>query len=218
MKSMILVFLVFLSISCGLVRTPTSSDTEPPNDQSQVETGRTMTDNEIDDRKYPELNRLAVEYELVPLEEKMIKDRDFEMRLWSSVDLGLDKCIVLARTDGLWKVSMITPLLNDGEEVLDATGKPKTQIHILADSEPGQERLNAFVEANGLYPPMRFALDPPSDIAIIDEGVIAVETKSARKYDVVSYRSFSQTGDGKSIKQVCKQLEEWYGVSIGCGH
>lgn len=171
-----------------------------------------------ENRTFPYLDDISKRYGMVPLRISRINSDDYEIRIWSTIGLGIERCFILNRKNNVWNSTLITPMLADGELVENTKGKLKVLENKLGSGNLEHDKLNQFVTSKSLVPPLPHELDSLPSLPIMDEGLIAIEVKNGDSYDVVSYRGFSESNGANEVVQVCKQFEIWFKVTIGCAH
>lgn len=213
MRLALVVITPILALSCQMIGVPTPTEPQRLGNVSQ----RTNEPGEISDRRWDELARLALEKGLTPLVKTSINPTDFEMRVWTLGEEGLEKCLIARRDSSRWSVKTVLPRFENGELLVDSKGNAMSELKVI---EIGiqDSRLDSLLRDEGLAPPMRFRRDGKHEPPVIDEVIIAIEVKDGKYYDVVDYRAFSQTPDAMAVKQICRKLSQLYDVSLDCGY
>lgn len=142
-----------------------------------------------------------------------------EIRLWSTIGLTyFERCLRLQYRQQQWHATVMVPSIRDGELVRLKDGRAEvTKTEIAIDENVGRD-LTALVDEKHLEPPLPFSQDRVGDPAILDEGIITLEAKRGSLYDVVSFRAFTSTPDGKRLIETCKRLEIALANRLGCEH
>jgi hypothetical protein len=190
-------------------------ETAPP-----LETAKTRYPSEdVVHRNEPAIDQRALDYGLNALSNKGPIAADYELRLWSSIDLTYyEKCFVARKTKNNWEASIIEPILKDGELIKDTKKLAKKKVQHLSAPNGGWITFEEMIVRNSLYPKLPFETDTPSKRPILDEGGIDLEVKQGTDYDIVSYLAFTETVDGKRVINICEETERLFNIRIGCRH
>jgi hypothetical protein len=85
----------------------------------------------------------------------------------------------------------------------------------LAAPRSGWSSFEGYLKDQGLTNPLKFS---PDNIHIVDpdEGSIVIETKSDSAYSMVFFPLGTETEDGKRALQICRKVEQEFGISMRC--
>ena len=210
----------FICIHCSSLSVQSDKTVPTPLGSSSVAPVNSSRRSNVagDGRRYDLIAQRSKEYDIDYLETKRLEQEDFEMRIWSSIELGHEVCFTVSNLGGRWSARLLKPILKEGELEKDRSGKIITTTRNLSEPVSGWSAFETYLNEKHLRPPLSYSLDSAHGPVILDEGVIALEAKEYLQYDVVSFRAFTKSVDGKAIVEVCKDMESRFKVSIGCEH
>lgn len=191
-----------------------------PNTESTVEAAKTpYPTGQTVRRTEPAIDQRSLDYGLKVLSDKKSETIDYELRLWSSIDLtNYERCFVVRKAKDKWSASIIEPILNDGELIQNARKLAETKTEQLSLPSDGWPRFEELINRNSLYPPLPYELDRSSKGPILDEGGIDLEVRQGKNYDIVSYLAFTDSVDGRRVIHICEEIEKLFDIRIGCRH
>lgn len=81
--------------------------------------------------------------------------------------------------------------------------------------QSGWPALDSYLKEHGMTNPLRFSLDN-QHVIDPDEGAIVIEVKTGSAYSMVFFPFGTQTGDGKRAFQICRKVEQEFGIRLRC--
>ena len=158
------------------------------------------------------LKREAKWSNLEDLEELSLTPLRSETRIWVGFDGAETPCFIV-RSDGTQKsATLISPrfVRSDGKVTVTPF---RTE---LTGPQSGWSSFETDLKDQGVTNPLKFSLD---NLHMVDpdEGSIVIETKSDSAYSLVFFPLGTQTEDGKRAVQICRKIEQEFGVSMRCG-
>ena len=130
-----------------------------------------------------------------------------EVRIWVGFGLLYPRIFIMRERNGRRQAFHITAKRN---------GKRITTPKILLKTpNSGWNEFAEFIKKQGIASPLKLSPDKEPEFDP-DEEIIAIEVKSRGKYDMVYYESGTKSGDGRKAMEVCKKLEQEFGIMMGC--
>lgn len=157
------------------------------------------------------LNRDAKWSGLGNLEELSLTPLSSETRIWVGFDGAETPCFVV-RSDGTRKSAALISakfMRTNGKWTVSPV---RTE---LSAPQSGWISFETYLKDQGVTNPLKFSLD---DIHLVDpdEGSIVIETKSDSEYSMVFFPLGTETEDGKRALQICRKVEQEFGISMRC--
>lgn len=156
------------------------------------------------------LKREAKWAKLENLEELSLTPLSSETRIWIGFDGAETPCFVV-RSDGTRKsAALISARFMRNAKV--TVSPVRTE---LSGPKSGWISFETYLRDQGVTNPLKFS---PDNIHIVDpdEGSIVIETKSDSAYSMVFFPLGSETEDGKRALQICRKVEQEFGISMRC--
>ena len=204
-------FLVTLVYACS----PRGNGQEKPYVPSPTSTSQpTVSTQEMQLREEAmrrTLKREANWSKLENLEELSLTPLRSETRVWVGFDGAETPCFIV-RSEGTQKSATLISaqfIRRDGK----VTATPvRTE---LTAPRSGWSGFETYLKDQGVTNPLKFSLD---NVHVVDpdEGSIVIETKSDSAYSMVFFPLGTETEDGKRALQVCKRVEQEFGISMRC--
>ena len=86
----------------------------------------------------------------------------------------------------------------------------------LESPKSGWNEFAEFIKKQGIDIPMRLSLDDQY-MPDPDEESIAIEAKSHGNYGMVFYTLSTKSEDGHKALEVCRRIQQEFGITLGCG-
>lgn len=159
------------------------------------------------------------EYGIPVLRKQVFGEDDYELRFWSTVETTyFESCLLVRRSKGKWTAEFIVPNIDDGRLVRSPNGRTRLDVTKIKLTDDGWRKFARIAKDRQLRPPLPYAPDSERRPAIMDEGHLTLEVKQGKQYDVVTYRAFTPTVDGKALVIACKEMADLFSQSLGCEH
>jgi len=133
-----------------------------------------------------------------------------EIRMWIGFGILVPRIFIYRELNGKQEAFFITA---------KASGK-RGQIAMpqfsLRPPASGWNEFAEFMKNHGIDSPMKLSLDEqyaPDP----DEEAIAIEIKSHGKYELVFYTLSTKSDNGQKALEVCRRIEQEFGILMGCG-
>lgn len=156
------------------------------------------------------LNREAKWSGLGNLEELSLTTLSSETRIWVGFDGAETPCFVV-RSDGTRKSAALISarFMRNGKVTVSPV---RTE---LSGPKSGWISFETYLRDQGVTNPLKFS---PDNMHIVDpdEGSIVIETKSDSAYSMVFFPLGTETEDGKRALQICRKVEQEFGISMRC--
>ena len=130
-----------------------------------------------------------------------------EVRIWVGFGLLYPRIFIMTERNGSRQAFHITAKRN---------GKSITTPKILLKSpESGWNEFAEFIKKQGIASALKLSPDKEPEFDP-DEEIIAIEVRSHGKYEMVFYESDTKSADGRKAMEVCKKLDQEFGIMMGC--
>jgi hypothetical protein len=150
------------------------------------------------------------------LRKAKIPDSDTEVRIWHGFGLATPICLVLKIQDGnSVAYRMAVEIVND-KGVMDKNGE---FVYVKADMQSprsGWNEVISYLKSQGVLPSIKLSLNNTVETRGTDEEFIVIEARTGLQYSMVFYPDSTMSQDGQSAFNICRRIENEFGVRVGC--
>jgi hypothetical protein len=159
----------------------------------------------------------AIQRESLKLKINNLRDTaseaETEIRIWVGFGMLYPRCFIMKELNGRREAFYIAPKTIGGKK--DVQGEvPMTKLS-LESPKSGWNEFAEFIKKQGVDSPMKLSLDAQY-LPDPDEESIAIESKSHGNYEIVFYTLSTKSEDGQKALQVCRKIEQEFGIKMGC--
>lgn len=139
-----------------------------------------------------------------------------ETRMWVGFGLVVPSCFILNnRSDGN-EALYVGPKIVGSQAVLDAEGKVLITKTTLPAPKSGWDDFEQFLKSRGVDKTLRLTPGKEPTLAA-DASYIVIEVKSGDSYSMVFYSLAKESGGRPKALEVCRKVEQEFGMHMGCG-
>ncbi len=142
-----------------------------------------------------------------------VSDAETEIRIWVGFGMAYPRCFIMKELSGRREAFYIAPK-TIGSKV-EVQGEVPMVKRSLDSPKSGWNEFAQFTKKQGVDSPMKLSLDD-QHVPDPDEESIAIEVKSHGPYKMVFYALSTKSEDGQKALQVCRKLEQEFGITMGC--
>jgi hypothetical protein len=150
-----------------------------------------------------ELKRASLKLRLEDLPELQLGATESETRIWVGFGLLVPRCFVFKYVNGMHQAQFLT------------VQRFRANTYSLTPPQSGWLTLEQTLKSSGVRPPLKLKPDF-EHLPDPDEEVIAVELKSGDEYYLMYYPLATETQDGKKVVELCRTIEQEFGLRMGC--
>jgi hypothetical protein len=140
-----------------------------------------------------------------------VSDAETEIRIWVGFGMLYLRCFMMKELNGRREAFYIAPKTNGDKTEGEV---PMTKLS-LGSPKSGWNEFAEFIKKQGVDSPMKLSLDAKY-LPDPDEESIAIEAKSHGNYEMVFYTLSTKSEDGQKALQVCRKIEQEFGIKMGC--
>ncbi len=141
-----------------------------------------------------------------------VSDAETEIRIWVGFGMLYPRGFIMKVQHGRQEAFYVAPKILGNK----ADGKVKMTKVSLESPKAGWNEFAEFVKKQGIDSPMKLSLDD-QHVPDPDEESIVIEVRSHGTYQMVFYALSTENEDGKRALQVCRRIEQEFGIPLGCG-
>lgn len=158
----------------------------------------------------------AIQRESLKLKINNLRDTaseaETEIRIWVGFGMLYPRCFIMKELNGRREAFYIAPNTNG-----DKTGGEVRMTKLpLGSPKSDWNKFAEFIKKQGVDSPMKLSLDAQY-LPDPDEESIAIEAKSHGNYEMVFYTLSTKSEDGHKALEVCRKIEQEFGIRMGCG-
>jgi len=140
-----------------------------------------------------------------------VSDAEPEIRIWVGFGLLYPRGFIMKVQDGRQEAFYVSPKILGSKP----DGKVKMTKVSLGSPKSGWNEFAEFIKKQGIDSPMKLSLDY-QHVPDPDEESIIIEAKSHGTYEMVFYALSTKSEDGQKALQVCRKIEQEFGIRMGC--
>ena len=143
-------------------------------------------------------------------------DSGNEIRVWIGFGLAYPRCFIFERQQERREATFVGPRVTDGRAAKDTKGKVLLVKSPVGVPRSGWSEFESFLKQMGIDSPISLAVDKQY-VAVPDAETNVIEIRSQNAYSMVFYSLYTKSEDGLKALEVCRKIEEEFGITMGCG-
>jgi hypothetical protein len=139
-----------------------------------------------------------------------------QIRIWVGFGLAYSRCIILRNVSGTREGIYVGPMIVESRAPINARKVSFTKKPLSAPKS-GWDDLYKFLRVQGIESTIGLSSDEQF-IPAPDGEIIVMEIKSGKEYSMAFFSLYTESEDGQKALNVCRKMEQEFGITMGCGY